>query len=474
MRSFLFAACIVSLLYSGVGMAINQFAASNGSKVTQWASYLTKKAATKTAKAVATLTLIGGAVCGGLTGCEPGMQMGKDIVSAEDAVGVTASAPHHVKIGLLYEHEFPSSYNGVELAVMQANLTGGIDGKYVKLIPHKIYARGKGDVVNAAENLIIHDEVVAIIGPNSSLTEFVDEVVAIYNVPLVPIAFSSATLTRVSENVFLSAFTVRFQGKVMAEHGINNLGAKSAAVLFWHGDAYSQGLAEAFRDNFTMMGGNIVAYGDYTYETFLGHTHEEEDAHKEFAERLHDSGMVDKILAGQPDVIFIPGFSEILQVAETLREAGEDAIFLGGDGWETADIHEEHGHHEHDHEVEEVDGELHVIHDHVLEGSYYASHFNPANNPEFTQAYHDAYGMEPDSYAALGHTAGDIVIQAARRAGKNLNRTNLRYQIEATSNYVGATNIDRFDDMRHPVKSVVIFRIKDGEIVLFDTIDPQN
>lgn len=442
MRCLTVALCVASLSLSGAGLARGKVAklASKVREATPIGKIKHGRPIGKIKQWGATLALGALALAGTclVTGCDQGRQM------ADSMVGAKATKDNPVKFGVIYEHEFQQSFDGVELAAMEVNRAGGINGRYVELIPQKIYVRNKSDAVSAAENLIVHDEVLAILGANySTISEFVDEVVAIYGVPMITIGSTSATLTRASENIFLAAFPDSFQGYVMAKLAVEDTGADRAAVIFWGQDAYSKGLAESFRDSFTELGGSVVAYHGYTYET----TQENEF----FATALNEAGIVASVMMAQPDVVFIPGFSESAVVAMELRAAGEDAVFLGADGWGVQDF--------------KVGGE-------AVEGAYFSDHFTAESSPQFSENYRQAYGIEADGLAALGYDALRVAAQAAQRAGSELTRETLRDEIQATENYLGATNIVRYDESRHPVKSAVIFRIENGQKMFFKLVNP--
>ncbi len=431
MKCFLpIALCVV--MSGSVALAGGGLVHKPGGKVTA----LINKAKQASVAILAGATVLA-AACG-LTGCDQGRQMTEDVIKAEMG--------DPVKFGVIYEHEFPSSFNGAKLAAAEFNSAGGISGRYVEIIPQKIYVRDKAAAVSAAENLIIHDEVLAVIGANySTISEFIDEVASIYGVPMVTIGSTSATLTRASENVFLAAFPDSFQGYVMAKLATEDIEAETAAVIFWKEDAYSKGLAESFRDSFSGLGGTVVAYRGYSYETTRTN-----DA---FAVELNESGIIEEVVAAQPGAVFIPGFTESAVVAAELRNAGEDAAFLGADGWGVT-------------ELVDVGGD-------AVKGAYFSDHFTADAAPEFTENYLAQYGVSPDGLAALGYDALRVVGEAAQRASDDLRRPTLRDEIQATENYMGATSIARYDDERHPVKSAVIFTInEDGEVVFYKIAQP--
>ncbi len=381
---------------------------------------------------------VGIMVACGLQGCDPAQNLAKDVIEAR------TDSDNPVKIGVINEHEFPQGWKGAMLAAEQANRAGGIDGRLIVLVPQTIYGRSKSGAVIAAENLIEYDEVIAISGASySTLSEFIDEVVELEDVPMVTIGSTNPHVTAASEWVFLAAFPDSFQARVMATLAREELGADTAAVLYWGADAYSKGLAGLFSESFGKSGGSVVANFAYTYE---GNT-------ASFATELNASGIIDEVVAAQPDVVFLPGFeADSGTVAKALRAAGEDAALLGADGWGSA------------RDLVEIAGE-------AVEGALHSDHFAPEASPQFTAAYTSAYGIAPDGLAALGYDSVMIIIQAAQRAaaGGELTRTALRDEIEATDDYRGATHIIGYDENRHPVKDAVIFIIQDGERVFFET-----
>ena len=427
MRGFLFALCIAALSFNGVAVAGGNVAAKSSGKVAELVGKAMKVGAT---------FVLGAMLACGLTGCDQGRQMASDVM----AVKPTMDNP--VKFGVIYEDEFSQSWDGVKLAANEINLAGGINGRYLELIPHKIYGKDRpivaraSDVSRAAAHLILYDEVHAIIGANySSLSEYIDEAVTSEGVPMVAIGSSSSTLTRASEWVFLTSYDNSFQGKVMASHAIKNMGAETAAVLYYREDAYSEGLAGAFGDSLRELGGNVVAHIGYSYSP--------DKDNDTFAMELNESGIISEVAASMPDAVFMPGFIESAVVAKELRKAGVRAVFLGADGWGLE-------------ELIELGGE-------AVEGAYFADHFSPNASPMFTKSFMDEYGAEPNALGALGYDALRVTAQAAERAGDNLTHETLRDQIEATENYMGAMTILRYDEKRHPVKSVVLFTIENGK-----------
>jgi len=386
-----------------------------------------------------------------------------------------------VKIGLIME--FVASVNtkyGAELAMMEINQSGGVLGIPIALLdgiepttmdgrPADVYGphQQKGDIMGGllgypiglvvrdnrddpalsetlAEELIIQDEVVAIIGPGYSRNALrVAEVAQRFEVPMVATTATNPDVTMGGDFAFLAAFADTFQGEVMARFAREFLKAKTAALLTDSGDPYSRGLSDFFEEHFTAMGGRVVV--SETYAT--GDT--------DFSTQLT------AIAAEIPDVVFMPGFTPevplAIKQARTTPQRNASAItatFLGGDGWDEQDL-------------VSLGGE-------AMEDTYFSTLFSAEASDEasrdFVRAYQTQFGMVPDLYAAMGYDALRLVATAIRRAG-SIDNYAIRDQLAATKGYQGATRIESYNEDGHPIKSAVIMRIRDGRVEFHQTVE---
>ena len=369
-----------------------------------------------------------------LGGCDEAQRVLTSLPDADDDA---------IKIGFIYSSVNRShSLNGAELAERKLNAEGGVHGTPIKLV-----ARGNitGDehAAEIAEALITEEGVSAIIGPNLSRYAVpIGEVAQAHGIPMVTTTATNPTVTAAGDFVFMSAFTDDFQGKLMAQFAVQDLDAKTAAVLTRSASLYSGGLSQTFIDNFTAFGGEVVsaefyARGDTDFTTQLT-----------------------AIAESAPDVFFLPGFSaEIPLVVEQARTLGITGILLGGDSWDNAALIAQSAA--------------------ILEGSYFSTLFSADVPPgslskdahQFIDTYTSIFGVPPDGGAALGYDALRLTVQAMRRAPE-LTPTEIRDQIAATKNYSGATFISGYDDNRHAAKSAFINRIVDGTAQFHKLIQP--
>ena len=358
-----------------------------------------------------------------------------------------------IKIGFLYTT--PNRNNsryGAELATIQLNKAGGVRGIPIQLIAHGIPTqRLISDNINdieyvaeLAEELIAEEGVSAIVGPNRSrYAVVVGEIAQRHAIPMMATSATNPSVTAAGDFVFMAAFTDDFQGKVMAQFAIQDLEAKTAAVLTHEGDVYSEGLSQTFIDNFTAYGGEVVADEFYT------------------AGATDFTAQLTAIAEAMPDVVFSTGFipEAPLAVRQAKEEIGITATFIGGDSWDNA--------------------ALIAIAGTAIDGSFFSSGFSAKAEPgdlgedahQFVTAYTAMFGVVPDGGAALGYDGLRLVVQAMRRAD-DLTPTMIRDQIAATANYSGATFFSGYDRNRHTAKSVVIKRIINGEVQFHKLIEP--
>ena len=153
------------------------------------------------------------------------------------------------------------SKRGVEIAIADAG--GKWQGHDFLLTSEDGLCTPEGGAT-AASKLATDTSIVALVGSSCS-DETVGGIAAITNAGLTTISPSNTrpVLTDPSRGpdyagYLRTAHSDAFQGKAVAEFAYNVLGAKTAATIH-DGSAYAQALQQVFADNFTALGGTIVA-----------------------------------------------------------------------------------------------------------------------------------------------------------------------------------------------------------------------
>ena len=350
-----------------------------------------------------------------------------------------------LKIGFIVAGDRAPYLNGAQLAVDEINELGGILGTPIELVSLINIEASVPLSIQAAEDMILKDKVIAIVGPNRSTHAVaIGPIAQQYRVPMITTAASNPDVTKAGDFVFMASVTDAFQGKVLAQFAITELNVTTAAVLTLSGDVYTEGISEFFARNFSKLGGEIVANESY------------ESGVMDFTEHLTS------IAATQPEAFFISSFARdigpITQQARAMplqNTIETPTLFLGTDTW--------------DNEVLLADEDAEV------EGSFFTTHFSPSTNEPtaraFIDTYQSIYGEVPTGGIAVNYDSVKLLFEAIERAG-SFTPEAIRDQLAATENYIGATRVESYDENRHPTKSSVILTIKDGEKQFHKQIDP--
>ena len=377
-----------------------------------------------------------------LTGCERVSEM----VQPDTPTPPTEAT---LKIGVIQpSNTFTTFSQGAETARVQINEKGGVLGMQIAFIsrdnqPVASEPPTPEASISAAKELIEMENVFSLLGPVYSTNAVEVGPIAQQAQRLMLPGSSSSNVPETGDYVFLITVPNPFQGKVMASFAMNpdELGATTAATITEAGDVYSTDLVQAFEVAFQENGGTIVhsgayAAGDTTFTELLTAIHE-----------------------AAPDVIFCPGFQpEVPTLINEARQLGITATFLGGSAWDDRERF------------------LSILDDNIiLDGSYYPTNFSVATQDadvqEFVMAYNTLFGSPPDGIAASGYDAMRLLALAIETAG-SLDPVAVRDAFAAVSGYKGATTISHYDANRHPVKSLTIQTISDGQVEHYKVVEP--
>ena len=318
-----------------------------------------------------------------------------------------------------------SSKNAIDLAVGEWNDKGGIKGKKIKVI-YKDDKNIPANSAKAVQELISVDKVAALIGSASSKCSIAMGPIATANkIPMIsPNSTSPKVTVEGGEYVFRACYIDLFQGTVLAKFSRDNLKAKTAAILFDIDNDYSKGLAEFFQQGFEGLGGKIVAFESYK----TGDTN--------FNEQLT------QIKAFSPDVLLLADYyNPVGLIAKQAREKGIKSVFIGGDGWDSA--------------------ELYKIGGSAINGGYFSNNYSIGEKSSlgtaFRKKFEEKYKTSPDGFAALSYDSTFILLDAILKA-EGLNGPKIKDAMKATDMEVVTGKIT-FDESRNPIKAAVIEKV---------------
>ena len=192
------------------------------------------------------------------------------LVACAGTTATPASTPGPVRIGAIYNLTGDQSsldapsLDGARLAVDRINANGGLMGRRVELL-ERDGQTNEADVQRAAANLVASG-CSAIIGLSDT-----DQVLAAAPIAAsagVPFVTSGATSPRLTKQVpnwlFLACFGDNAQAAASAQFATDQLGARTAAIIYGKDLEYTRLLAKYFERSFRAQGGKVVATTDFT------------------------------------------------------------------------------------------------------------------------------------------------------------------------------------------------------------------
>lgn len=333
-----------------------------------------------------------------------------------------------------------STKKGILLAVEEINQSGGLLGQEVKTISFD--NKGRNDLAVEQVKELSAKHVSAVLGPNITgvalaAAPFAEAV----HMPLISPAGTHPDITvrgsrQVYTYIYRAAFIDSYQGRAMADFAKNILGAKTSAVIYDAHQPYSQGLAEFYRKAFSVGGGTVPL--------FLG-IEKKEDIPK----------ALETIRSVPCDVVYAPFYDENAKICLVERHRQGIAVpFLGADGWHGMRLARD-------------------LEPDYLEQVYYADHYSygvsSGKAANFAEQYYAKYDEQPDSYAALGYDAVQILAEAVRRA-QSVQEKELADAIGKTVSLDGATGSISIDGNHDAIKPIYIIYFKEGQPAVFQTI----
>ncbi len=320
----------------------------------------------------------------------------------------------------------------IQLAIDEANAAGGIDGQQIKLEVGDDTGNPK-EAPNVAQKIASNSNILAIIGHwNSSCTLAAREIYNGAGIPVITDSVNKAITDGSTPLVYRISLTDTTQAQLLANYAYTKMNKKNVAVLYTAND-FGTGLMTDFSDEFTKLGGTIVAKETY----FEGQS-------KDFSPQLT------KIKEAAPDLIFIPGYYvETALIAGQAKQLGIETEMLGTDGISS--------------------DELIKLGGTAVEGIRFTGFFHPemkfAGTTEFVDAFKAKYSKEPDTYAALAYDSAKIIIEGMKQNGAT--REGIDKFLSTSKDFPGVAGPITFEK-NNVTRNIIILTVKDGKIVPAD------
>lgn len=352
--------------------------------------------------------------------------------AAEDTIKIGAYLPMTGAVAAYGQME----WDGIQIA---NEMKPTVLGKKIELVLVDTKS-DKIEAANAVSRLVEKEKVVGIIGEaisgNSMAGNPISEAAKIVSVS--PTA-TNPLVTQGKQYAFRACFIDPFQGEVAARFAVNELKAKTAAVIIDIAQDYCVGLANFFVKEFVKLGGKVVS------TTYI------QTGDQDFSAQLSS------VQAAKPDIIYAPNYyTEDALMAKQARDLGINAPILTGDGAQA--------------------DELIKIGGKAVEGMYFTGHFHKeaATNElskEFIKRFEAKKNKEADAFGALGADAYFLLVEAIEKAGST-DGTKIREAMVNIKNFPAVSGMISMQENGNPIKSMVINKVKDGKFVYVTTVNP--
>jgi branched-chain amino acid transport system substrate-binding protein len=302
--------------------------------------------------------------------------------------------------------------------------------------------------VKANTKMITEDEVLVIVGPQSSKQAVpAGDVANNYNTPMITPWSTNPDSTKDRPYVFRGCFLDPFQGPVLANFITEEFKFTKAAVLYDVASDYPKGLAEFFKQAWEKIhgAGSVVAFESFTTKD------------TDFSSQLS------KISKSEAQVLFTPQYyNEVALIVQQAHELGWTGPIVGSDSWGSA-------------ETVTLCGK-------DCYGLFFSTHYAAAGakgaTKEFIDRYEKEHGYTPDDVAALTWDSLRLVQVAIEKSGKitgkiKKDRQAVRDALAKIKNFRGITGDMTFTEEGDPIKCAVIVRISDqGEYEFYKSVCP--
>ncbi len=361
--------------------------------------------------------------------------------SAESPDTTASSAlSGEIKVGCVHALSGPIAIygepisQGIKLAAQQINDQGYL-GDATLVIQCEDSAGDKAQAINAFQKLINQDKVVAILGPTLSNSAFAaDPVAQEAKVPVLGSSNTASGITDMGDYVFRDSLPESSVIPNTITQTKEKLGYSNVAVMYGNDDQFTKSGYDVFQ----------VALDDAGVETLTVET---------FAKGDSDfSAQLTKIKSMNPEALIVSALAEeAANIMIQARQLGLDVPIIGGNGFNSP-------------KLAEIAGE-------AAEGAISGAAWNIANpraeNQDFVTAYREAYGGDPDQFAAQSYTATWLMAKAIKDAGSS-DRTAIRDALAAIRDFPSPLGIFSFDENRDPLHEPVVLIVKDGQFTLFE------
>lgn len=323
---------------------------------------------------------------------------------------------------------------GTELSVEEVNNSGGIHGRKIKVVYEDDQADPKTGI--AAMNKLIstyHPPVIIQAAASS---------VMLANIPIaqsnkivyISPSCSNDKIKDGGEYIYRIWPSDSYQGIFIAKYAYSKIKIANAGILYINND-FGVGLKNAFKEEFTRLGGKVVIEETFNPDASDMRT------------------QLQKITRARPEIVFIPSHvKETARVLRQARETGAKLQFIADAASFSPELLKDAGNAADDLIVTNLDWDVHS-NDSLIVG--------------FVSAFRKKFNESPDIYSGAGYDCLRVVAEGLRRA-REVNSDSVRINLDKLKNFPGVTGNITFDKYGEVEKQYSVYKVSGG---IFTRID---
>lgn len=321
-------------------------------------------------------------------------------------------------------------YNGVKLAVDEANAAGGISGRKIDLI--KYDDQGQPTIATDLTQRAISEKTVMVYGANlSTLSLAMIPILTAAKIPQITSGQAPALLLQNSPFIFIDSTTSVVFDQTLAKYVLNTIKVTSIAMISNNG-TYGKGEHDSFLAELTKSG--VTPTAD-----------------KVIAPDVKDfTAVLTEIRGTNPKVLFI-GAEEVQSglIAKQARSLGINATFVGAAPIGTPTFVQTAG-------TEVAEGSVMT--------SPYLSNDTNAKTKAFAAAYQKAFNSEAEFHGAKAYDGMSVFIMAMKTTPNDLSGQKLADAVRSVT-YEGLLGQFKYDATGLGLHATQIGILKAGKIV---------
>ena len=357
-------------------------------------------------------------------------------VKKEETEGATGDVVK-AKIGIISYLTGPGAgygeaiTNGIKLANEEITAAGEVELE----LQIEDSAGKQEEALSAVQKLMNKDNVHAIIGPTlSTEMQVVGPEADLNGVAILGTSNTAEGIPQIGDYVFRNSIAETMAIPASVQKAIDEYGAKKVAILYGNDDVFTKAGYDVMKQVAEDLDLEVV-----TTETF----------------QLNQSdykAQLTKIKNLEPDLILASAlYNEGAVILDQARKMGIDVPVVGGNGFNSP-------------EVIKIAGD--AANGLIVATPWFAKKDDPKVK-SFVEKYTEAYGMEPDQFAAQAYDGLYLIAEAVKNAG-SADRDEIRDALAGIQDFEGVLGTMSFDEDGDIVMEPTVLIIEGNEYIVFE------